>query len=70
MFQPFLAKRTAHTEAVEAWQHDIEDEHVEVPVARGAEGSFAVRAQLNVVPKPREVVGHIGGEVGLVFNEQ
>ena len=67
-FEAFLTQRTAHGQTVQSGQHDVEDEHVEVAATRRSKGGFAVRTQLHLMPEAREVVGHIGSKVRLIFN--
>jgi hypothetical protein len=60
----------AEGEAVEAGEHDVEDEEVVAVVGGGAEAVGAGGGVGDVVALGGEEVGDDEGDIGFVFNEQ
>ncbi|MNZ57429.1 hypothetical protein D3C78_754050 [compost metagenome] len=66
----FVAQAPAEAVAVQAWQHHVEHQQVVVPGGGQVQAGQAVLRTVDAVTLERQVVGQIGQDVAIVFDQQ
>src|SRR5690625_2480877 len=67
---PYTTLFRSHLQAVDAGEHDVEDDDVGLEALRRGHARGAVRGDLHAPALGREAVGDLGGDVRLVLDDE